>query len=449
MHRFKRLLRLCGVALLQVMPLAAAQPEIAQLCQATLPVDGQERWQRFSDGLDQPELINSQLRQLVQAGYGADTVSSEGFESLGAIVSAAKQGVMQVGGVRTKVLVFGGGYPSAGYTVDEQWQQSGQGNAVFVVSAASGELIWRATSANAAGTPAQVVDKTWLMADMIHSVPASPALLDLDGDGLTDRIYLSDLAGQLFRFDIQQGQSGARLLTGQLLARLGDGKQQFFTTPDVALVSDRGRTAYLSLALGSGSVAALASQTGHNRFYVLRDFYVKSLLPADFRPLTDADLRDASELESAERRTAEGQADMAWLAQERQAVQNGPGYFIRLQAGEAVLSNSISYRGNVLFSTVSLNAGAQAACPDALQAGRTLALSLRSSAGVLLGQQEGQPGLVRSQPRLQPGIPPTPVILVGEFEPGRLPGLECAEDLCLVPVRAVTPRYWREELPSP
>lgn len=436
-------------ALLQLMQPVHAQPLLVPSCQNSLPMqkelNAEERWQRFSQGLSSAEVANSPLKQVIQADYAAEALLDTGFDRLGMTISAAKTAVMQLNGVRTKVLVFAGGLAPAGY-------EAGTvplGNALFVVNAASGELIWRATHANAAAAPRQVVDKTLVLASMQHSFAASPAALDIQGDGLLERIYIADVQGQLFRFDVNQGRSGAQLLSGQLFAQLGGAGQQFFTTPDVALINDRGRSPYLSLALGTGGLSAPLGQSLNNSFYVLRDFYIDKQLPENFSPLNETDLVDVTELGPLGAVQGNPAAPAMLSPEQRQAIQSGPGYFLRLQPGEAVLSNSLSFRGQLLFSTLSLTSEAGSGCVKLLEPGRTLALSLRNSTGVLFAQQAGQFERVSSQPRQQLGIPPTPMVLIEPAELGQSASLDCADDLCVAAVGSVKASYWREEEASP
>ena len=35
--------------------------------------------------------------------------------------------------------------------------------------------------------------------DIVNSIPGSPSLVDLDGDGLVDRLYVGDLEGKLWK----------------------------------------------------------------------------------------------------------------------------------------------------------------------------------------------------------------------------------------------------------
>ena len=104
----------------------------------------------------------------------------------------------------TDVLVFGGGYDmcyeyekfQVGVTDTSFGTCSGKtnvkGNAVYIVNAITGDLIW---SASSNGSPSKTVST------MTNSVVAGVTTLDRDNDGFMDHIYFADLGGQLFRAD--------------------------------------------------------------------------------------------------------------------------------------------------------------------------------------------------------------------------------------------------------
>ena len=97
------------------------------------------------------------------------------------------------------VLIFGGGY-------DMQYENDtyvatanapAKGNAIYMIDAKSGELIWSASNSSNMGTT--VTSST--NETMIHSMTGEITILDRDNDGLVDHIYTADLGGQVFRAD--------------------------------------------------------------------------------------------------------------------------------------------------------------------------------------------------------------------------------------------------------
>ncbi|MEJ6066364.1 hypothetical protein MT378_01230 [Psychrobacter sp. 16-Bac2893] len=104
-------------------------------------------------------------------------------------------------GAPIDVLVFGGGYDMQ-YESDIYKATSdapAKGNAIYIVNANTGELIW-STSADA------TLGKNTNTSSMIHSITGGITVLDRDNDGLMDHIYAADLGGQVFRADFQNAR---------------------------------------------------------------------------------------------------------------------------------------------------------------------------------------------------------------------------------------------------
>ena len=111
------------------------------------------------------------------------------------------------------VLVFGGGYDTCyedenyqvGTTTSTLSNQKSQacnrttaaeslGNAVYMVDAKTGDLIWSA-SGSATPTPSTSVST------MTNSIVGGITVLDRNNDGYMDQLYFADMGGQVFRAD--------------------------------------------------------------------------------------------------------------------------------------------------------------------------------------------------------------------------------------------------------
>jgi len=171
------------------------------------------------------------------------------------------------------VLVIGGGYdPSEdGFTYVPS---DVVGNHIFMVDALKGTLLWDAGNSNASATYSFIDPR------MDHSIPAGVAVIDFNGDGYADRMYVGDMAGQLWRFDITNGQPANSLVTGGVIASLGTKEdatpiqartRRFYNMPDVASVNQPGVTGYLNIAIGSGYRGHPLDQSADDRFYSVRD----------------------------------------------------------------------------------------------------------------------------------------------------------------------------------
>jgi hypothetical protein len=117
--------------------------------------------------------------------------------------------------------------------------------------------------------------------------------IDLDGDGVHDRIYAGDLAGRLWRFDLHHGQPARQWATGGVFADLSRGALRgFIAPPDVSLpVEGTTGTTWFNITIGTARIGAAAVA---NRFYVLHDHFPfeawTQLRYDQWRPLRESDL---------------------------------------------------------------------------------------------------------------------------------------------------------------
>lgn len=143
--------------------------------------------------------------------------STQGFSRMGQIWSKptpAKIKNSTTGGA-TDVIVFGGGYDTCyeneGFQVgvsDTTFatdvygascsnKSEARGNAVYIVDAKTGALIWSAT--NVANTVAGATNTT--VSTLNNSIVAGITVLDRNNDGYMDQLYFADMGGQVFRAD--------------------------------------------------------------------------------------------------------------------------------------------------------------------------------------------------------------------------------------------------------
>ena len=172
------------------------------------------------------------------------------------------------------VLIFGGGYDPA-QDSKTTISDDAQGNAVFIVDALTGALLW---SASASGSDLN-------LGDMDYSITAGVRAIDLDLDGAVDRMYTVDLVGQVWRFDVHN--EGEFDITGGVIAELGGtfnnsatNNRRFYYAPDVALGADNGRT-FLTVTLSSGHRARPLETVIEDYLFGIRDYKPFEVLGAE------------------------------------------------------------------------------------------------------------------------------------------------------------------------
>lgn len=276
-----------------------------------------------------------------------------GFTRLGQTWSTPVVTKIKVGTTTRNVLIFAGGYDTAEDTSTTRTADS-MGNALYIVDAETGALIWSASGTGAGATLS--------LSNMLYSMPASPRVIDLNNDGLADQIFIGDTGGQLWRFYINNGNSASALVSPAdsnndsvsgtadgVFANIGGsgttGFRRFYNSPDVALISHNGST-QLSISMGSGYRGHPLNSDAQDRIYSFRSSQIYN--SATIKPattITESDLYDAT---SNLLQTGTSAQKTAALTQ----FNASKGWMIQLSgSGEKVLSETLSYAGTLYVTT--------------------------------------------------------------------------------------------------
>jgi len=263
------------------------------------------------------------------------------------------------------VLIFGGGYDPA-----EDLNTTGTlGRGVYVVDALTGTVLNRfLTAAN--GT------------DVIStSIPSEVTIVDADRDGFIDRAYVGDLAGNIWRMDLDDG-SGSNASTGWRLYKLASlGARKFFFPPDAVLT--QGFTAVL---IGSGDREKPLSSSSSDRFYMIKDTNPNYLLTTP-AVITQSDL--VSNTSSTGLDTAKG-------------------WYYDLRNGEKVVNAPLTVGGVVYFGTNQPDPD-QLECKANLGDARSYAVNFSTGAGARPPVGDNPKDDAYSQMLTGGGLPPSPV----------------------------------------
>lgn len=258
-------------------------------------VAGMRRGGRNYYAMNVLDINSPKLKWVIKGGTGGTT----GFEKLGQTWSAAKLAKVKWNGTIKPVLFFSGGYdPTQDNDSPNLPRDDSFGNALYMVDAETGNLLWHAGHTSETGADLKLDTLT-------NSAPGGPTLVDITSDGLVDTMFMADMRGQVFRFDIRQNNTGAtNFATGGRIARLGDdnsttagdsasSNRRFYYAPDVSLVRERGGSTYYTVALGSGWREHPLNDTTVDRFYAIRDHHVLSA-PSTYVTVTEATMVDAT-----------------------------------------------------------------------------------------------------------------------------------------------------------
>lgn len=209
--------------------------------------------------------------------------------------------------VNKNALIFGGGYDAAlDSSIDAA---TTSGNAIYIVDADTGALIWwMSNDANAnINHP-----------EMKYPIASDITVIDSDRNGSVDRLYATDVRGQIFRVDLgdeldsatSNGSPGGSVaervavISDLSNTALTQNKRSVFYESDVVFIEDNvySATSEYSLILTQTGYRPSPLKTGvQDRFYAIRDYITGSLESTDSdgiadteRVLTDTDFADLS-----------------------------------------------------------------------------------------------------------------------------------------------------------
>jgi type IV pilus assembly protein PilY1 len=268
------------------------------------------------------------------------------------------------------VLVMAGGYEAD--QDNETFSTDTRGNAIYIVDAYSGARLWNASNTGATQNFATTGRS------MDYSIPARVRVVDFDGDGFADRFYVGDMGGQLWRFDVKNGQAASSLVAGGVIAQLGAAPsttptaadtRRFYYTPDVATVNTRTEN-FIHIGIGSGHRGHPLNMTNEDRFFALRD----SVAPMDqaaFDALTPITAANLTPITSTN--TTIGTSSRGWYLD----LNVGTGW-----QGEKVLAEARTFNNQVIFSTFRPGTSGVVTCTPTLGTNRVYQMSIFNGAPV-------------------------------------------------------------------
>ena len=302
------------------------------------------------------------------------TIEKSGdFAELGYTFSNPRVGLINTANGPTPVVMFAGGYDLNKDTRGVVGTDDSEGNAIYVVDAESGQLIWKAVRGSG-GSGSRVFEHPRLT----DSIPSTLATGDTDGDGFTDRIVVGDTGGNVWRADIHGPDTSKWKLS--LLASLGRhtsgamgivSDRRFFHRPDLVPSKDADGM-FDAVVIGSGNRPNPLDMGGMTTNFA---FMIKDRHTAPGSGLDDnIQLLELGDVTSnCLQSTTPCTVDLS------------KGWRLMLtEPGEKVLATPLTITGKVFFTTYLPQAGTGAtACAPSEGAGRLYAVALQDATAVI------------------------------------------------------------------
>ncbi len=295
------------------------------------------------------------------------------FDELGYTFSNPRVGLVKSSSGPRPAVMFAGGYDLNKDTRGSVGTDDSEGNAIYVVDAVTGDLIWKARrGSGGAGSD------TFEHPRLTDSIPSTLTVADMDGDGFTDRMVVGDTGGNIWRADIgADDPSNWKLSLLASVGRHSSGSsgtitdRRFFHRPDLVPSKDA-YGLFDGVVVGSGNRANPLDSGGvtSDYMYMIKDRGTAVGTGAD-TGLQHVDFGDVTS----------------------NCLQNGGTCTVNLvngwrlnmeDSGEKILATPLTVTGKVFFTSYLPRGGSAAtACAPSEGAGRLYAVALQDGTAVM------------------------------------------------------------------
>ncbi len=253
------------------------------------------------------------------------------------------------------VIIAGGNDPILDYDDDYKPQDvlitktPTMGNDIYIVDAKTGE-------------------KLWSMRDTIGTIvtqafPGGARILDVNKNGILDRLYFADTGGSVWRLDfLAESLSGSaddfKLTELAKLSTPGSASaRKFYNEPDVASFKSEGKTMF-TVSVGSGIRPHPMNQEINDHMFVLLDKSPLRKLDDNFSPIQFTDLAKVEidvvtgEGNDHSNTTKSITKDSSFEGKKITDTDKHGWYVKFFESGEKVLAPAITFEGTLLFTTL-------------------------------------------------------------------------------------------------
>lgn len=305
------------------------------------------------------------------------------------------------------VMIFGGGYDTHYDDLDNSINPGGnvvKGDNLYIIDLDMNEN--------------GVINNPSLLADantnadgltVSNSIASDISVIDLNSDGYADRVYAADVGGKIYRLDFPKGGDLSDL-SGTTVADFSSSKaHRFYNKPDVAYSVHKGKF-FAAIAIGSGMRPNPLNSETNDRFYVIFD--ENAVTPVQSPVISDTDL-----LNVTSKKPAEGNEESQFYSFLDIKTAGKKGWYINLQQGEKVISDSVTANFNTLFTTYLPGESSEKLCAASVGLNRVYGVGLLSGkAAIPVFDRNPDDGLLtdvddRSMDLDYVGLAPSPALL--------------------------------------
>ncbi|MGI9274887.1 MAG: pilus assembly protein, partial [Endozoicomonas sp.] len=285
----------------------------------------------------------------------------------------------------------------------KQRKLSTRGRGLFFVDAGTGELIKSFTADEKTKLNYRDQRLKW-------SVVASPAVMDSNGNGFTDRVYFADTGGNVFRIDIgidngENGDKESAVWSMIKLAALGadeagsrpapdsSNDRRFMFQPELVRTIYDG-VSYDAVVLGSGNQAHPLNENNADRYYVLRDKFISYQKFGNCKKKgcikPPAQIKHEQLFNATSNVIQQGNAAASQSALNK--LRNKSGWYIDLPIkGERTTTRAQVLKSQLLFSTYSpTRESAENACVPGIGSSRFYVVNLHTAAALRDVNKDGK-----------------------------------------------------------
>ncbi len=360
-----------------------------------------------------------------QTWYQTTKTASTTYGEMGQSWSTPMLGQIKNGSATKWVAFIGGGYDNTQPTSAEDTTPAGtdaSGRAVYVVDITNGNLIWSYKHSNDS--------------NMKYSIPSDITALSTNGDGFIERLYIGDVGGQMWRFNLCSSATGTcvpdmsntaswngkRIFIAGSTGTPGAGSAgKILYPPDVTFETNKGKGFYDMLFFGTGDrekpndTASTDSAWVNSRLYAIKDYDgsppAPYSLPFCESSLTDvtSDVLQSSTATQAAKTTVLNslESSMGWFIQLNQSAGES------LNPGEKCTASPNVYAGVANYTTFAPTpVNTQSVCTIGTGEGYIYSLQYQTGSSVIDLNQDGQLTVSDRSTSIGSGLPSGIVITV-------------------------------------